>query len=100
MARQPAVRPGCRFRFDIRSSVILVSLNGINDPANTYDRFAALVEKSVTEADNFTNVLSNPSANPGSSTDAQGSKPDLLRQSSTPSTNTNVLWRLAMPKSQ
>ncbi len=77
---------------------ILVSLNGVNDPAGSYDRFVALVDKSVTEAANFTNVLSNPSVNPGSSTDAQGSKPDLLRQTSTPSTNTNVMWWLSSQK--
>ncbi len=77
---------------------ILVSLNGVNDPAGSYDRFVALVDKSVTESDNFTNVLSNPSVNPGSSTDAQGSKPDLLRQTSTPSTNTNVMWWLSSLK--
>ena len=57
-----------------------------------------MVDKSVTEAGHFTNVLSNPNVNPGSSTDAQGSKPDLLRQTSTPSTNTNVLWWLSSLK--
>ena len=77
---------------------IIVSLNGVNDPAGSYDRFAALVDKSVTEAAFFTSNLSNPSVNPGSSTDAQGSKPDLLRQTSTPSTNTNVLWWLSTRK--
>lgn len=74
---------------------ILVSLNGVNDPTGTYDRFAALVDKSVAEAAFYTSNLSNPSVHPGSSTDAQGSKPDLLRQTSTPSTNTNVLWWLS-----
>jgi hypothetical protein len=77
---------------------IVVSLNGVNDPAGSYDRFAAIVDRSVAEAERFTSVLSNPSVNPGSSTDAQGSKPDLLRQTSTPSTNTNVLWWLSSLK--
>ena len=77
---------------------ILVSLNGVNDPAGSYDRFAALVDKSVAEAAFYTSNLSNPNVHPGSSTDAQGSKPDLLRQTSTPSTNTNVFWWLSVRK--
>ncbi len=44
---------------------IIVSLNGVNDPAGAYDRFAAMVDKSVTEEAYYTNVLSNPSVTPG-----------------------------------
>lgn len=78
---------------------VLVSLGGVNDPAATYDRFVQMVDLSKLQADHYTQVLSNPGVNPGSSTDANGSLPDLLRQSDTPSTNTNVLWWLSMLKS-
>ncbi len=42
--------------------------------------------------------LSNPNVNSGSSTDANGSLPDLIRQTDTPSSNTNVMWWLSMLK--
>ncbi len=79
---------------------VLISLGGVNDPVGTYDRFVQMVDLSIQQADHFTKVLSNPSVNPGSSTDANGSLPDLIRQGDTPSTNTNVLWWLSMLKSQ
>ena len=78
---------------------VLISLGGVNDPAATYDRFVQMVDLSKQQADHFTKVLSNPSVNPGSSTDANGSLPDLIRQADTPSTDTNVLWWLSMLKS-
>ena len=78
---------------------VLVSANGINDPAGTYDRFVNIVDRSIEESNHYTQVLSNPRINPGSSTDANGSLPDLIRQTDTPSSNTNVMWWLSMLKS-
>ena len=69
-----------------------------NDPAGTYDRFAQTIDLSLQQADNYTKVLSNPNVNPGSSTDANGSLPDPIRQTDAPSTNSNVLWWLSMLK--
>jgi len=79
---------------------VLVSLGGVNDPAGTFDRFGQMIDLSLQQADNYTKVLSNPNVNPGSSTDANGSLPDLIRQTDVPSTNTNVLWWLSMLKAQ
>jgi endoglucanase Acf2 len=79
---------------------VLVSLGGLNDPAGTYGRFTQMVDLSIQQADYFTSFLSNPVKNPGSSTDANGSLPDLIRQTNVPSTNTNVMWWLSMLKPQ
>lgn len=77
---------------------VLVSLGGVADPAGTYERFVSMVDLSIEQAAFFTSDLSNPNKHPGASTDANGSLPDLIRQTDVPSTNTNVLWWLSMLK--
>lgn len=76
---------------------LVVAANGINDPAGTYQRYAGYVDALTDQQDTY-KLNTRSSVYPNSSRNDDGVVADVLKDHSTPSTDTNTLWWLSSRK--
>lgn len=71
---------------------VIAALNGMNDPAGAYDRYLGYAEKLEDQQKNYIQMTADAFAPQG------GVVPDVLKDMSTPTTDTNTLWWLSSRK--
>jgi len=81
-----------RTSYNWRQSI--VALNGVNDAQGAYDRYLGYAEKLEEQQRNYIQMTADAFAPQG------GVIPDVLKDTSTPSTDTNTLWWLSARKSK
>lgn len=74
-----------------------VAANGINDPADAYRRYTGYMEALPQQQETY-RLNTRSSVYPNSSLNADGVVADVLKDHSTPSTDTNTLWWLSSRK--
>ncbi|WP_194715138.1 glycosyl hydrolase [Noviherbaspirillum soli] len=74
-----------------------VAANGINDPAGAYQRYASYMDALEQQQQTYRNNTRS-SVYPNSSLNPEGVVADVLKDNSTPSTDTNTLWWLSSRK--
>ncbi|MFS0755959.1 glycosyl hydrolase [Noviherbaspirillum sp. 1P10PC] len=74
-----------------------VAANGINDPAGTYQRYVGYMDALPQQQETY-RLNTRSSVYPNSSLNADGVVADVLKDNSTPSTDTNTLWWLSSRK--
>ena len=76
---------------------LAVAANGISNPGDAYERYVAYMDALPAQQEAYRqNTI--PSKHPGSSLNADGVVADVLKDISTPSTDTNTLWWLSSRK--
>lgn len=81
-----------RVSYNWRQSI--AALNGVNDAQGTYDRYLSYAEKLEQQQRKYIQMTADAFAPQG------GVIPDVLKDVSTPSTDTNTLWWLSARKSK
>ena len=74
-----------------------VAANGINDPADAYQRYAGYMDALPQQQETY-RLNTRSTVYPNSSPSADGVVADVLKDHSTPSTDTNTLWWLSSRK--
>lgn len=76
---------------------LAVAANGINDPAGTYQRYASYMDALPQQQETY-RLNTRSSVYPNASLNPDGVVADVLKDNSTPSTDTNTLWWLSSRK--
>jgi hypothetical protein len=76
---------------------VLAAANGLNDPASAFTRYAGYMERLAQDEAAYRSNTDSVT-HPGSSLNAGGVVSDVLKDVSTPSSNTNTLWWLSSQK--
>ena len=74
-----------------------VAANGVNDPAAAYQRYAGYMDALPQQQETY-RLNTRSSVYPNASRNADGVVADVLKDNSTPSTDTNTLWWLSSRK--
>jgi hypothetical protein len=82
---EPAIRCTGALRINYSWRQVIAAANGINDPANSYKRYLDYAEKRQGQEDKYFKMTN-------------GVVSDVLKDTSTPSTDTNTLWWLLARK--